>query len=126
LLHALLNLRTRADIEAHPKLGASWEGFVIGEIRRRLEVDRNEAFFWATHAGAELDLLVVRGRRRPGFEIKRTTAPRVTPSMRIAMQDLGLERLDVIHAGENTFPLAEGIRAISISRLLDDLEPLPS
>ena len=71
-----------------------------------------------------LDLLVVRGRRRYGFEIKRTTAPRITPSMRSALESLQLNRLDVIHAGSETFPLARGMRAIAAQRLLVDLKPL--
>ncbi len=124
LLHTLLNLRTQSDLEGHPKVGASWEGFVMEQIRWRLGAEREECFFWATHAGAELDLLVMRGRTRLGFEIKRTTAPKITPSMRHAMTDLKLSRLDVVHAGEQSFPLAEKIRAISFSRLLSDLEPL--
>ncbi len=124
LLHVLLNMRTQADIESHPKVGASWEGFVVEQIRRRLQVERDESFFWATHAGAELDLLIVRGRTRLGFEIKRTTSPRVTPSMRHALRDLKLRRLDVVHAGEASFPLADRIRAVSLSRLLVDLNPI--
>jgi predicted AAA+ superfamily ATPase len=124
LLHVLLNLRTQADVEGHPKVGASWEGFVIEQIRRRLRAERDECFFWGTHAGAELDLVVIRGRTRLGFEIKRTTTPRVTPSMRHALRDLKLRRLDVVHAGETSFPLAERIRALSLSHLLTDLEPI--
>lgn len=124
LLHTLLNLRTRADLESHPKLGASWEGFVIEEIRLRLGAERDECFFWATHSGAELDLLVVRGRVRRGFEIKRTSAPRVTPSMRHALEDLKLRKLEVVHAGESSFPLAPKIWALPVQRLLTDLEPL--
>ncbi len=124
LLHTLLNLRTRSDLEGHPKIGASWEGFAIEQVRWQLGAERDECFFWATHAGAELDLLVVRGRTRIGFEIKRTTAPKVTPSMRHALKDLKLQRLDVVHAGESSFPLAKKIRAVSLSRLLSDLEPL--
>ncbi|MEN8149805.1 MAG: hypothetical protein ABFS86_08275 [Planctomycetota bacterium] len=87
-------------------------------------MERDESFFRATHAGAELDLLVVRGRRRLGFEIKRTTSPRVTPSMRHALGDLKLDRLDVIHAGGATFPLADGMRAVSLARVPEDVEPL--
>ena len=124
LLHTLLNMRTQDDLEAHPKVGASWEGFVIDQIRRRLGVERDECFFWATHAGAELDLLIVRGHMRLGFEVKRTTSPRITPSMRHALEDLKLPRLDVVHAGETSFPMAKRIRAVSMSRLLDDLEML--
>jgi predicted AAA+ superfamily ATPase len=125
LLHTLLNLKTPADLEKHPKVGASWEGFVLAEIMRWLGVRSHECYFWATHGGAELDLLVVRGRRRLGFEIKRTSSPSVTRSMLAALQDLNLHSLDVIHAGEDTFPLAERVRAVALSRLLKDLEPLP-
>ncbi len=124
LLHTLLNLRTQTDLESHPKIGASWEGFVIEQIRWQLGVERDECFFWATHAGAELDLLVVRGNTRYGFEIKRTTAPRITPSMRSAMSNLKLTNLEVIHAGEKTFLLSDKIRAISFSRILSDIKPL--
>ena len=125
ILHALLNLRSPADLESHPKVGASWEGLVLHQVARRLGADPPECYFWATHSGAELDLLVVRGNTRLGFEAKRTTAPRLTPSMRHAMADLRLDRLDVIHAGEESFPLADGVRAVAFSRLLEDEEPLP-
>ncbi len=124
VLHTLLNLRSMMDLEGHPKVGASWEGFLLQQVIRRLQVFPEECFFWATHGGAELDLFVFRGRRRYGFEFKRTTSPRVTPSMRSALSDLKLNRLDVIHAGENTFPLTEKIRAVSWQRLLVDVQPL--
>jgi hypothetical protein len=124
ILHTLLNLTNLEDLNGHPKLGASWEGFVLREVTRRLGARREECFFWATHGGAELDLLVVRGRQRLGFEFKRTSAPRVTKSMRVALKDLNLSRLDVVHAGEETYELARGIRAVALSRLLDDLKPL--
>lgn len=125
LLHSLLGLKTLADLEAHPKLGASWEGFAIGQLIRHLGARPEECYFWATHAGAELDLLVVRGHRRLGFEIKRTSAPQVTPSMRHALADLKLTSLDVLHAGEHTFPLTPKIRAVAMSRLLTDVGRLP-
>jgi uncharacterized protein len=124
ILHALLGIHERRDLERHPKLGASWEGFALEATVRRLGVDRRECYFWGTHSGAELDLLVVRGRRRWGFEFKRTSAPAVTRSMRVALADLRIERLDVIHGGPNTFPLAPRIRAVALARLLDDIEPL--
>jgi len=124
VLHTLLNLRSMMDLEGHPKVGASWEGFLLQQVIRRLQAFPEECYFWATHGGAELDLFVIRGRRRYGFEFKRTTSPRVTPSMRSALSDLKLNRLDVIHAGENTFPLAEKIRAVSWQRLLVDVQPL--
>ena len=124
LLHTLLGLESRHDLEGHPKLGASWEGFVLRELLTRLGARADEAFFWATYAGAELDLLLVRGRQRLGFEIKRTTAPGVTRSMRSAFETLKLKRLDVVHAGEHTFSLGKGIRALAFERIFHDLEPL--
>ncbi|UCE07741.1 MAG: ATP-binding protein [bacterium] len=124
LLHSLLNIRTHRDLEGHPKIGASWEGFVIQQIICQTGAQPEECFFWATHAKAELDLLIIRGRKRLGFEIKRTVSPRITPSIRNALSDLKLNRLDVIHAGEKTFPLREKIRAVAFQKLLDDLKPL--
>jgi uncharacterized protein len=124
LLHALLDIEDGQSLERHPKVGASWEGFAIAQVQKQLGLRAGESYFWATHEGAELDLLAVRGRRRLGFEIKHTTAPSVTRSMRIALSDLQLERLDVIHAGRESFPLAPKIRAVALSRLLDDVEPL--
>jgi len=124
LLHTLLGLQDFEDVESHPVLGSSWEGYIIEQIVRHTGARSEECFFWATHAGAELDLLIVRGRHRRGFEIKRSSAPRTTRSMHIAMQDLGLDTLDVVHAGDSTFPLTERIRAVSASRLLEDIAPL--
>lgn len=121
LLHTLLDIETAADLENHPKIGASWEGFAMAQVVARLGARDDQCFFWRTHTGAELDLLVVRGRERLGFEFKRTTTPAVTPSMRSALQDLQLARLDVVHAGRDTFALARRIRALSLSRLLVDL-----
>ncbi len=124
LLHVLLGLGTRRDLERHPKLGASFEGFALDTVVRTLGATRSECFFWSTHAGAELDLLVVRGSRRLGFEFKHTDAPGVTKSMRIAQQDLRLDELVVVHAGANSYPLGEGIRAVALPRVLQDLRPL--
>lgn len=121
LLHRLLDIRTTRELERHPKVGASWEGFVIECVLRALNAAPGSSYFWRTHTGAELDLLVQQGGRLRGFEIKRTTAPRLTRSMRSAMSDLDLSRLDVIHAGSETFPLAAEVRAVSLGRLLDDL-----
>lgn len=124
LLHALLGITDEIDLLGHPKVGASFEGFAIGEITRRLGCDPHEAYFWGLHSGAELDLLVVRGRRRRGFEIKHTDSPSVTPSMRSALQNLRLDQLDVVHAGEHSYPLGEGIRAVALSRVHQDVDPL--
>ena len=122
LLHTLLSIKTRSDLERHPKIGASWEGFVIEQVIRWMGFRKEDCFFWATHAGAELDLLVVRGRDRLGFEVKLTSSPRVTPSMRSALSDLKLQRLYVIHSGEETFQLDRNIQALALPRLLGDLK----
>ena len=121
LLHTLLDVRDRTALERHPKVGASWEGFVIENIVRTLGADDSQCYFWAAHSGAEIDLVVQgRGGRLRGFEIKRTSSPAVTRSMHTAMTDLGLRSIDLIHAGDETFPLAKGIRAVAAVRLLDD------
>jgi hypothetical protein len=124
LLHALLGVESRAMLDGHPKIGASWESFVLGELVARLGARPEELYFWATHAGAELDLLVVRGKRRLGFEIKRSTAPSTSRSIHAARATLKLEHVDVIHAGEHTYDLATGVRALAFSRLFDDVQPL--
>jgi predicted AAA+ superfamily ATPase len=124
LLHALLGIENENDLAGHPKVGASWEGFLVKEIVERLNARTEECFFWATHSGAELDLLIVSGQRRLGFEVKRTSAPRLTRSMAAVREDLDLERLDVIHAGDRTFPLAQNVRAVAASQLLAEIEPL--
>jgi uncharacterized protein len=124
LLHALLGLGTQRELESHPKVGASWEGFALEAVVSRVGALPEECFFWRTHTGAELDLLIVRGSQRLGFEFKRTTAPVVTPSMRAALTDLRLKRLVVVHSGEQSFPMAAGIQAVALSRILTDLKPL--
>jgi predicted AAA+ superfamily ATPase len=124
LLHTLLGIKTMTELQRHPKVGASWEGFVIEAVIRHLGVRREECWFWATHGGAELDLLVMRGRRRMGFEVKLTTAPKFTPSMRSALESLKLQRLDILHSGDHTFDLARGVRAVAFRRLLTDINPL--
>ena len=121
LLHRLLDVGTRTELERHPKVGASWEGFVIENLVHALRADERQCYFWATHSGAEIDLIVHRGGRLRGFEVKRTSSPAVTRSMRSAAADLDLRSLDVIHAGDETFPLARGVRAVAAVRMLDDL-----
>ncbi|MCP5120436.1 MAG: ATP-binding protein [bacterium] len=121
LLHALLGLRERRDLERHPKVGASWEGFVLQQLVQKLGAKPEECYFWATHAGAELDFLWVRGGRCWGFEIKRTVAPKLTKSMRSAMETLELERLFVVHAGEGRFALGEGVEAVGFDGILGEL-----
>ena len=117
LLHALLGIESLGELESHPRLGASWEGFALESVVRMLGARPEECYFWATHAGAELDLLIVKGGKRLGFEFKRTETPALTPSMRIALQDLKLDRLDVVHAGRESFPLAGRVRAIPLGMI---------
>lgn len=123
LLHAILALDDHHAVLGHPKVGASFEGFAIQQVVRRLGVRPEECYFWAVHSGPELDLLVVRGNRRLGFEVKLADAPEVTRSMRSARDALGLDRVDVVYPGPETFALGDGFRALSIRRLWDDLEP---
>jgi len=121
LLHRLLGIEDRVGLERHPKVGASWEGFVIENLVRCLGVEDSQCYFWRAHSGAEIDLVVESRGRLRGFEVKRTTAPRATRAMHTALADLGLGSLDIIHAGEHTFQVAPRIRAVSAQRLLDDL-----
>ncbi|MDD5370318.1 MAG: DUF4143 domain-containing protein [Anaerolineaceae bacterium] len=118
LLHALLGVRTEQDLMLHPRSGASWEGFVIEEVVKATSPD--EAYFWGTHSGAELDLLLLKDGRRIGVECKRVDAPRLSPSMRAAIQDLELSKLLVIYPGSKPYPLAERIRVIPLARLAGD------
>lgn len=115
LLHQLLGIRTLPDLLSHPKCGASWEGYVIEEIISIVQPD--EVYFWATHAGAELDLLLFKDGRRFGVEIKRADAPRLTPSMRTALEDLRLDRLLVIYPGDRRYPLAERAEVVPLQVL---------
>lgn len=121
ILHRLLSVSTHAELERHPKVGASWEGFIVENLIQALGVEDRQCYFWAAHSGAEIDLVVHRGGRLRGFEIKRTTAPVVTRSMRSALRDLKLDRIDVIHAGAESFALDRRIHAVSAGRLLRDV-----
>jgi len=113
ILHALLKIGSQEELLSHPKCGASWEGFMIGQIAHELNVDRNEMFFWGVHGGAELDLLIVKNKKRLGFEIKLTNSPAVTPSMRSALETLKLYHLYVIcHGDKKPWPLSEKITAV--------------
>ena len=112
ILHHLLGIRSERELLNHPAYGASWEGYAIEEAIRAVSPDG--AYFWATHNGAELDLLLVKNGRRIGIECKRSDAPRLTPSMRIAMTDLGLDRLIVIYPGARRYPLAEKVEVVPL------------
>jgi predicted AAA+ superfamily ATPase len=118
LLHYLLGIRTEQELYLHPRSGASWEGFAIEETIRAVQPD--EAYFWATHSGAELDLLLIKNGRRIGVECKRVDAPRLTPSMRTALADLELSELLVVYPGPHPYPLTEQIRAIPLANLAEN------
>ena len=113
VLHTLIGLHGRDELLSHPKVGASWEGFVIQQVAAAMSLPREQCYHWATHSGASLDLLAVSAGHRHGFEVKRTEAPRLTTSMLSAVETLKLDHLDVIHAGQDTFQLAPRIRAIA-------------
>jgi len=115
LLHHLLGIDTAKALVSHPKLGASWEGFVIEQML--MMEPHDDAYFWATHQGAEIDLVLRRGNRLLGVECKRADAPRLTPSIRIALEDLGLERIAVIYPGNKRFTLSDNVEAIPLEDL---------
>jgi uncharacterized protein len=116
LLHYLLGIHTYPELQNHPKLGASWEGYALEETIKALSPD--EMYYWATYTGAELDLLMVKNGKRLGVEYKYADAPTITRSMRIAMTDLQLDRLLVIYPGERSYPLSEQIRVMPLSALV--------
>ena len=113
LLHYLLGIRSEKDLLGHPKSGASWEGYVIEEVLRVVEPE--EFYFWGTHGGAEIDLVLRKDGKMVGVECKRVDAPKLTPSMRAALSDLGLERIVVIYPGERRYRVAEQVEAVPLS-----------
>ena len=116
LLHALLTQPDLHTLYAYPRVGPSWEGFVIEQV---IQVTRPaEAYFWATHSGAEVDLLMMQRGQRYGIEVKFSEAPQVTRSMHIALQDLALDHLWVIHPGPHTYPVHDKITVLSIKDLM--------
>jgi len=124
LLHQLLGIRTEQELLLHPKSGASWEGYVIEEVIKAFAPD--EAYFWGTHAGAELDLLLVKHGRRLGVECKRIDAPRLTPSMHIALSDLALDHLTVIYPGDRPYPLAARVTVVPLAAIAAGAQALAS
>jgi predicted AAA+ superfamily ATPase len=114
LLHSLLGIADRRSLEGHPKVGASWEGFVIEQLLARRGGIR--PYYWRTQGGAELDLLLIHRGQRLGVEVKRSDAPKVTPSMRSAMSDLKLDALYVVYPGRVPYALAERIDVLPLDR----------
>ncbi len=115
LLHAMLGIQTRSQLESHPRYGASWEGFALEQTLVRFG-DRH-AWFWATQRGAELDLMVLHEGRRIGFEFKCTDAPGMTRSLGIALTDLKLDRVFVVYPGAKRYPLSDHVEAIPLSEI---------
>ena len=116
LLHALLGLGDPRALEHHPKVGASWEGYAVEEVLKALRPD--DAYYWATHNGAEIDLVLFKDGRRIGVECKRKDAPVLTPSMRIALADLKLDQLLVVYPGERRYPLGDRVEAVPLAELV--------
>ena len=112
LLHYSLGIKSYSDILTHPKAGASWEGFAMEEVIKYYQVD--DCYFWASHNNAELDLLLIKDGKRLGFEFKLSDAPKITPSMRIAMEDLKLDSLKIIYPGNRSYMLGKGMSVESI------------
>lgn len=117
LLHQLFGVgHSVKALLTHPKVGESWEGFAIEQVLAAENHD--DAWFWATHQKAEIDLILRRGDRLLGVECKRVDAPRMTPSIRIALEDLGLERVAVIYPGAKRYPIAERVEAVPLRDLV--------
>jgi predicted AAA+ superfamily ATPase len=116
LLHTLLGITSRRDLENHPKVGASWEGYAVEEVLKAVRPD--EAYYWATYNGAELDLLLFKDGRRIGVECKRADAPALTASMRIALADLKLSQLYVVYPGEKAYTLARNVEVVPLTKFV--------
>ena len=112
----LTRQRAHRQLLAHPLSGASWEGFALEQVLRIAQPD--QAYFWATHQGAELDLLMFKDQQRVGVEFKRSDAPGLTPSMRVALNDLKLEKLYVVYPGGQRYALSEQVEAVPLSALV--------
>jgi predicted AAA+ superfamily ATPase len=123
LLHHLLGLGTAAQLHSHPKVGSSWEGFALEQVLRHTRP--HQAFFWGTQGGAELDLLLFHEGRRVGYEFKYAEQPRLTRSMRVAMEDLRLDALFVICPGSVRAPLAPGVEVVGIEAFAERPATVP-
>jgi predicted AAA+ superfamily ATPase len=122
LLHYLLGIRSEKDLLGHPKSGASWEGYVIEETIKAIEPE--ESYYWATHGGAEIDLVLVKEGRLLGVECKRMDAPRMTPSMVTAREDLKLEQIAVVYPGTKRYSLGERVTAVPLEAVSDGMRGL--
>ena len=118
IFHNLLGIRTAKSLLENPKSGASWEGYALEELFKTLQVD--ESYFWATHSGAELDLLLIQNNRKFGVEFKRIDQPKITPSMKTAIEDLDLEKITVIYPGDKQFKLSDQITVMPLKYCATD------
>ena len=114
IFHALSSIRNLSELERHPKLGASWEGFALEQAVCHLGLKEEEVFFWGVHTGASLDILYQRGGSWWGIEIKYNDAPKLTPSMRSAMEELELKHLWVLYPGDKEYPLDKGVSVVPL------------
>ncbi len=119
LLHALLSIENNADLESNPKYGASWEGFALEQVLS-VAGDR-QAYFWGTHSGAELDLMLFRHGRRYGVEFKATDSPKMTKSIHIALHDLQLEKVWVVYPGKEDYHIHENVEVVSLRSALNKI-----
>jgi predicted AAA+ superfamily ATPase len=122
LLHQLLGIRSEKELLSHPKCGASWEGYVIEETIKATEPD--ETYYWATHSGAEIDLVLIKNGRMLGVECKRIDAPRITPSMRIAREELNLEQIAVVYPGKKRYAMGDGVAAVPLNVVVEGMKGL--
>jgi len=116
-LHSLLGIQSDT-LRFHPKLGSSWEGFALEELISTLDVDYNDLYYWRTQNGAELDLMVIRGMKRTGYEFKYTDAPKASKSMHVALQDLSLDELNIVVPKGDPFPIHEKIHVMGLDSLI--------
>ena len=116
LLHSLLGITNQRDLENHPKVGASWEGYAVEEVLKSFRPD--EAYYWATYNGAELDLLLFKNGRRIGIECKRADAPELTRSMRTALADLRLDHLYVLYPGDRAYSLGKKVEVLPLAKFV--------
>ena len=121
-MHQLLGIRSEKELLSHTICGASWEGYFIEETIKATEPD--EAYYWATHGGVEIDLVLIKKRRILGVECKRVDAPRITPLMRIACEELNLEQIAVVYPGRKRYTLGNGIAAVPLNTVAEGMKGL--
>lgn len=117
LMHTLLGLNTMDELQGHPKVGASWEGFALNTVCTQLNIEPEEAFYWSTYSGAELDLLLMRGNKKIGFEFKRTSSPTISKSLHNAIDNLNLNHAYIINASDSIYQLKPNVTALGLSQI---------